>query len=131
MDTDERLIEFAENIPYGRLFDKIREVTGLGDLMFEHEVATNYRGDPYIEFSSQDITDRIGFLDLMIKSIYIGQFNSEVKINNKANAPYWWGTVAFRYEHHPCGSNGHTFMTFWYDTFNGWTFVLDKEGDKK
>lgn len=127
MTDEERINNFIENIPYGRLYDKIREVTGIGDLNFERKVTTRYDGVPIIKFTSNDLVDRIGFLNLMIKHIYITQFNSEVKIDSRTNRAYWWGTVAFSYEHQPCGSNGHTFMTFRYTEFGDWEFELNKD----
>ena len=125
MTTEERF-EFARNLPVEELFNHIREITGIKDLVFEYEVRKNYREEPYPQFHSQDLADRVGFLDLMFKHIYIKQFNSEVAFDSENNRLYYWGTVAFSYEHHPCGSNGSTFMTVWYDRVNGWTYRLDK-----
>lgn len=123
--TKEEILTFAEKLPYEQLFDKIREVTGIGDLVFEHEIKENYRGEPRIVFSSQDIADHIGVLNLMIKTINIQQFNSG--FGEKDGVIYWWGSASFAYTHYPCGSNGHDFMDFWYDKVNGWTFRISKE----
>ena len=123
----EEKFEFINRVSFNGLFEKIREVTGIEDLKFEYEIKTNYNGEPYPKYCSQDLVDRVGFLDLMFKHIYIKQFNSEVGYDNENKRPYYWGTVCFSYEHQPCGSNGSTFMTVWYDDVNGWTYRLDKD----
>ena len=123
--TIEEKFEFINGVSFEGLFQKIREVTGIDDLKFEYAVKKNYNGEPYPQYCSQDLADRVGFLGLMFKHIYIKQFNSSVGCDK--NGTYYWGTVAFSYEHQPCGSNGSDFMTVWYDNVNGWTFKLEKD----
>ena len=127
--TEKEALAFAEAIPFNGLFDKIREVTGIQDLEFTVDTgARNYRNDIIPRYSSQDIVDKVGFLNgLLFDSIVIAQFNSQVSYDTEHNRPYYWGTVAFSYTHPAGGSNGHTFMTVWYDKVNGWEFKLDKD----
>lgn len=126
--TTEQALEFAQTIPFEELFEEIRRVTGLQDLVFTKEFRTNYRGDVIPEYSSQDITDKVGFLNLLFKTIKITQFSSQISYDDRTASPYYWGTVDFSYTHHSGGSNGHTFMTVWYEPAkNGWTFWLDRE----
>lgn len=119
MDSTQKLLEFAENIDINPLFDKIRSITGLSDLKFTHKI---YERNGYvsIQFQSQDISDKIGFLKLIFSEINIEQFNSEVREKNENM--FWWGTVDFRYKHPHGGSNGCTFLTFRYDERSGWEF---------
>lgn len=121
---NEKLIEWAENIPMEELFAEIKRLTELNDLKFTYKVVEG-RSGVRIEFESQDLADKVGFLRLMFKEIYISQFNSEVC--NKAEdgeeaRPRYWGTASFRYTHPSGGSNGCTFLTFWYDDKRGWEF---------
>ena len=127
--TQEEALEFAKSIPFEGLFDEIRAVTGIQDLEFTVNLdRKNYKGDIIPAYTSQDIADRTGFLNgLLFKSIVIAQFNSEVCYHTEDKRLYYWGTVAFKYVHPAGGSNGHTFMTVWYDAVNGWEFKLDKE----
>ena len=120
MDT-EQLKEWAENIPIDDLFDEIRRRTGLSDLKFTHKVVER-RGYIRIQFESQDLVDKVGFLKLLFKSIIISQFDSEVKYIEESNKLFWWGTADFSYSHPDGGSNGHTFLSFRYDDKGGWTF---------
>ena len=127
--TNEEALTFAKTIPFEGLFDKIREVTGIQDLDFIVNLdRKNYRGDIVPSYMSQDLVNRVGFLNgLLFDSIVIRQFNSQVSYSEEGDYPYYWGTVSFSYTHPAGGSNGHTFMTVWYDEGNGWTFKLDKE----
>ena len=125
--TREEKFEFANRIPFEGLFDKIREVTGMDDLEFERKVVENYNKEPFIKYCSQDIADRVGFLTLMFKHLYIQQFNSGVAYDEGRKRLYYWGTVAFAYEHQPCGTNASTFMSVWYDEVEGWSFRLEKD----
>lgn len=116
---------FIDIIPFYALFNKIGEVVGLDDLKFEVDTAKDYAGNPRPVYQSQDLADRVGFLTPLFKHIYIQQFNSEVNFD-KDGHPYYWGTVAFAYEHRPCGTNGHTFMTVHYCPATGWEFRVDE-----
>ena len=123
MET-EKMIDWAEKIPIEELFNEIRKVTGLNDLKFTHKI---YERNNYvtIEFSSQDLVDKVGFLKVLFSSIVISQFNSEVKVKpDSENKLFYWGTADFRYNHTYGGSNGKTFMTFRYDDKSGWEFRL-------
>lgn len=122
--TQEQLLEWAENIPMEDLYSELRRLTGLTDLKFTKKVRES-RGYIIIDFESQDLADQVGFLKLMFKEIYIANFNSEVycKSNDGEEAiPHYWGTASFRYTHPSGGSNGCTFLTFWYDDRKGWEF---------
>lgn len=127
--TKEEALAFAKEIPFEGLFDEIRDVTGIKDLKFTvNPDRENYRGDIIPAYESQDIVDRVGFLNgLLFDSIVIAQFNSQVSYHSEDKRPYYWGTVAFKYTHPAGGSNGHTFMTVWYDKVNGWEFKLDRD----
>lgn len=122
--TQEQLLEWAENIPMEDLYSELRRLTGLTDLKFTKKVRES-RGYIIIDFESQDLADQVGFLKLMFKEIYIANFNSEVycKSDDGEEAiPHYWGTASFRYTHPSGGSNGCTFLTFWYDDRKGWEF---------
>ena len=120
--TEEKVQEFINNIPMRVLFGEIRKRTGLYDLEFNHHVAKCWDGKPSIKFESQDIADKVGFLNgLLFKTIKIAQFNSQV-YEEKDGELRWWGTVSFAYTHPDGGSNGHTFMDFGYTEREGFRF---------
>lgn len=123
--TYEQLIEWAEQIPMDELYSKIRQLTGLSDLKFTSKVK-DVRGHIVVQFASQDLADRVGFLKLIFKEIQITQFNSEVylKAENEDEEPIprYWGTASFSYTHPSGGSNGQTFLHYWYDDRTGWEF---------
>ena len=120
--------QWSETIPVEELFSEIRKVTGLDDLKFEHKIASDRYDCPRLEFTSQDLAEKTGFLKLMFKELYIANFNSEIYEDyDKETYEYFgtfhlWGTVSFSYTHPGGGSNGKTFMTFWYDDRQGWKF---------
>ena len=121
---NEKLMKWAETIPMEGLFDEIKRLTELNDLKFTYKVVEG-RSGVRIEFESQDLADKVGFLRLMFKEIYISQFNSEVYFKEEDDEearPRYWGTASFRYNHPSGGSNGCTFLTFWYDDKRGWEF---------
>ncbi len=123
MDQD-KLLEWAENIPMEELYSELRRLTGLTDLKFTKKVKES-RGIIIIDFESQDLADQVGFLKLMFKEIYIANFNSEVYCKSddgEESIPHYCGTASFRYTHPSGGSNGCTFLTFWYDDRKGWEF---------
>ena len=123
MDHD-KLLEWAENIPMEELYAELRRITGLTDLKFTKKVRES-RGYIIIDFESQDLADQVGFLKLMFKEIRIANFNSEVyckSVDGEEAVPRYWGTASFRYIHPSGGSNGCTFLTFWYEDRKGWEF---------
>ena len=126
--SEEMRLAFIKTIPFTELFDKIKEVVGLDDLVFEQTVRQNYADESFPCYSSQDLADRVGFLTPLFKHIYIQQFNSQVVIDYDTYGGVlplrYWGTVCFAYEHRPCGSNAHTFMDCRYDESNGWEFKV-------
>ena len=120
----EEMKEWAEKVPMEDLFSELRQITGLSDLKFTSRVVdqNNY---VHILFESQDLVDKVDFLKLMFKEIVISQFNSEVvykAYEGEEPAYHFWGTADFSYTHPSGGSNGCTFLTFWYDDRKGWTF---------
>lgn len=145
----EKSKEWANDIPMEELFAEIRKLTGLSDLKFSTKIKEGRNGGyPRIEFESQDLVEKVGFLKLMFASIVISQFNSEIKWNTRmdqesidnsrllndreykqqiddeyySNGYFsFWGTVSFSYTHPGGGSNGCKFLTFWYDG-NSWQF---------
>ena len=125
MDKIEEMVKWAENIPMEDLFSEIRRISGLSDLKFTYKVVER-NNSVRIYFESQDLIDKVGFLKLMFKEIVISQFNSEVtyKAYDDEDEPtfHYWGTASFSYTHPSGGSNGCTFLTFWYDDRRGWTF---------
>lgn len=122
---DERL-EFANRIPLEELWNKLRDLTELPDLQFEYEIK-NTRGDVCITFTSQDLADQIGFLELAFRTFKIASFNSSVGYDDKKNELYLWCTIDFRYDLQEMGSNGAQFLTAWYSDSEGWTFRTDKD----
>jgi hypothetical protein len=123
-DIDNELMSWAETIPMDELWDKIRDVTGMQDLDFDYEVYES-RGYVRIRFKSQNLADRAGFLRVMFKDLYIEEFNSEVYYKKEDHQPAFWGSASFAYRHPDGGSNGYTFLRFWYDDTNGWQFRHD------
>lgn len=123
-DIEEK-IAWAEKIPMEELYAELRRLTGLIDLKFTSKVRES-RGYVIIDFESQDLADQVGFLKLMFKEIRISNFNSEVvfKAYGDEEEPtfHYWGTASFSYTHPSGGTNGCTFLTFWYDDRKGWQF---------
>lgn len=120
----EQVIEWAESVPMDELYNELRRLTGLSDLKFTSKVV-NRNNSIRILFESQDLIDKVGFLKLMFKEIKITQFNSEVVYKTAEDDTEYllfWGTVDFSYTHPSGGSNGCTFLTFWYDDIHGWRF---------
>ena len=124
--THEQLLEWAENVPMEELYNEIRRLTGLADLKFTKRVR-DINGIIIIDFESQNLADQVGFLKLMFKEIKITNFNSRVfyKSNEEDAIPRYWGFAEFSYTHPSGGSNGCTFITFWYDDRKGWEFELE------
>ena len=116
---NEQIKEWAEQVPMEELFTELRRLTGLTDLKFTHKVVES-RGSVRILFESQDLVDKVGFLKLIFKEIVISQFNSEIVARD--GELMLWGTAEFSYTHPDGGSNGKTFLTFWYDDKKGWEF---------
>lgn len=119
--NNEKMLQWAEQVPMDELYDYIRKITGLADLKFTTKIVEDRYGRPRITFQSQDLVEKVGFLKLMFSSIVISQFNSEIKFNEDLGDYYFWGTISFSYDHPSGGSNGCTFGTFWYKN-NAWTF---------
>lgn len=122
-DIEEK-IAWAEKIPMEELYAELRRLTGLTDLKFTSKVRES-RGYVIIDFESQDLVDQIGFLKLIFKEIRISNFNSEVVFKAYGDEEptfHYWGTANFSYTHPDGGTNGKTFLTFWYDDRKGWTF---------
>lgn len=115
-DDDEkaRIQEFAESIPMEELFDHIKELTGLSDLKFEVSKEFNRNGDFRILFESQDLADRVGFLKLLFKELYISNFGGYVNMRSSGKC-YYWTSVTFDYVHPNGGMNGHTFCDVHYE----------------
>ena len=120
----DKYFEFAESIPMDELYQEIRKLTGLQDLKFTHKIVEDRFGKPYIKFESQDLVDKVGFLKLLFSRITVSTFNSSINYDEDRERMYWWGTVAFDYDHPSGGSNGHTFLSFWY-TSSGWDFRVE------
>ena len=125
--TTEQLVAWAEKIPMEELYDILRKVTGISDLKFTSKVLEGNYNRVIIAFESQDLSDKIGFLNLIFKEIKIQQFNSEVSYSDNDDfetTPYYWGTVDFRWTSKSNGHNGLTFMNIWYEDKKGWTYEL-------
>jgi len=122
--NETELMSWAESIPMDELWDEIREVTGINDLDFDYDIYES-RGYVRIKFKSQDLADRTGFLRVMFGELYIEEFNSEVYYKKEDHQPAFWGSASFAYRHPDGGSNGYTFLRFWYDDTNGWQFRHD------
>ena len=122
----EKMKEWAENIPMEELYSELRRLTGLSDLKFTTKVR-ELRDMVIIDFESQDLVDKVGFLKLIFKEIKIARFDSSVQPkqsddDNENDEYFYWGTASFRYTHPGGGSNGCTFLTFQYDDRKGWEF---------
>ena len=119
----EELKNWAENIDLEPLWQEIRRVTGLDDLKFTHKVVEGRSGLRF-EFSSQNLAERVGFLKLLFKDLYISQFGTGVSWKSDADEPYalLWGSIDFTYNHPDGGSNGKSFMRYWYSDKKGWQF---------
>lgn len=118
-DTNNELQEFAESVPMEELFDHIKELTGLHDLSFGVSREPDRRGRPRIQFDSQDLSDRVGFLKLLFKHLSIGSFGGEIR--TRSGIPYYWVSVAFSYTHPSGGMNGYNFCDALYED-GQWTF---------
>lgn len=116
--------KFIDELPIEDLFAEIRKVTGLSDLKFTYKVKEYYDGRLGIEFTSQDLADRVEFLKLLFKELYIRQFSSCVEYVDYSNEEdkelIWWGAASFEYTHPGGGSNGHDFLSFRYTKRKGW-----------
>ena len=121
-DKNDKVFKFAESIPLDELFDEIRVITGISDLKFTSKIDEDRYGMPYIQFQSQDLVEHVGFLKLMFKTIIISTFNSQIVHDKDEDKYRYWGTASFRYDHPSNGSNGYTFLTFWYD--KKWQFEV-------
>lgn len=116
--------KFIDELPIEDLFAEIRKVTGLSDLKFTSRVVERNNNYFHILFESQDLADRVGFLKLLFKELYITQFNSCIEyvydVNEDNKELVWWGSASFGYTHPGSGSNGHTFLSFRYTKRKGW-----------
>ena len=126
--------DFLETVPIEELYTEIRKRTGLDDLKFTKRIKESSHENPYIIIESQDIADKIGFMKLIMKELYICTFSSrtEVKhaIDDNNNIVYYdsasiWGTINFNYKHPGGGSNGYSFLYYEYSPEEGWKFEND------
>lgn len=115
--------KFIDELPIEDLFAEIRKVTGLSDLKFTYNFKEYYDGILSMQFTSQDLADRIGFLKLLFKELYITQNSSFIKYADDDNEDnkelVWWGSASFRYTHIGGGSNGQCFLDFRYTKRKG------------
>lgn len=118
VNTSEAM-NFANSIPMGDLFEEIKRVTGINDLHMTYKITENRDGKPVINFKSQDLSDRIGFLNLIFKEIVVSNFNSSIVYRN--NNYIYWCTIEFRYTHPGGGQNGQCFYCARYSN-NTWEF---------
>ena len=123
-ERNEKAFEFAENIPFEELFSYIRRLTGIQELEFNKRIEEDRFGMPRPKFECQDLVDKVGFLKLLFSEITISTFNSEINFNKEINDFSYWGTASFSYKHPNGGSNGHTFLTFWYNNKKGWEWDI-------
>ena len=123
--------KFIDDLPVEDLFDEIRKVTGLSDLKFTYKVEESCDGRFEIEFTSQDLADKVGFLKLLFKELYIKQLSSFVEYvddDNEEDKYYyctikeleWLGMVSFSFTHLSGGSNYDAFLGFRYTKRKGW-----------
>ena len=123
-EYEEKAQKFIDELPIEDLFAEIRKVTELSDLKFTYKVKEYYNGRLGITFTSQDLADRVGFLKLLFKELYIIEFNSYIEyvynVNDDNKELVWWGSASFRYTHPGGGSNGHDFLRFRYAKRKGW-----------
>ena len=93
--------------------DWLRAVNCWGSL-YEQIIQSSDSGDHSNEHSRyDDIMEH----HLLIKDNLVILVDPVFADNGKM---YWWGTAAFEYDHPNGGSNGHTFLSFWYD--GSWQF---------
>lgn len=122
--ADKQMIEkyqkFVDSISFEELFNYIRNITGLKDLKFTITQKEDRFGYPRIEFKSQDLIEKVGFLKVIFSNIYICNFNSEIRYNSENDSFFYWCTVSIDYTHPGGGSNGKTFLTARYKA-NNWT----------
>ena len=121
---DEKIMKFAESIPMDELFDEIKKLTGIQDIKFTHKL--HDRGNRvFIQFESDELVDKVGFLKLMFKSIKIAQFSSCVEYSRDGEDLLYWGSASFRYDHPGGGSNGCEFLNFtYYEKTKTWEFYV-------
>lgn len=129
LSNDEKeLFAFGESVPMEELFNKLREVTGIPELEFDYEIKKYPYGNGVgIKFQSQDIVDKVGFLDLMFKTLYIYTGSNQIFVDEQTGELTYWAVISFRYDLQSLGSNGSDFMTVWYSGSKGWTFRLGKD----
>lgn len=123
MNTEE-LKAWAEQVDLSPLWQEIRKVTGLDDLNFSYKIKET-RSGLSLDFTSQNLAERTGFLKLMFKDLFITQFSSGIIWKSKTvDEPYAsiWGSVDFTYNHPGGGSNGISFLRYWYSDKRGWEF---------
>ena len=134
--------EFANRIPLDELFDYIRSITGIPDIQFETKISDG-TVFPDVFFISNDISDKIGWLDTIFSRVRIISYNRTINIGKnlyerqgstqefKANSTgdyKYWVRRGIEYIAHiqPNSSPTIGFMTAQYSDKYGWEFVLDK-----
>jgi hypothetical protein len=120
-NNNEELVTFAQNINFEKLFNHIKETMKLECNFYQPEITTT-RGDIYIHFMSDDISNQTGAFAGILENCYIGSFSNGVYKNKETGEPGYWVQVNIQYQHKNGGSNGMEVVTAWYDNTKGWIF---------
>lgn len=138
--NNQRIEEFAHEIPFDELFDYIKKITNINDLNFNVEYKKTRGGEVYPVFESQNIADRLGFLSLVFKEATIGSFNSGVSVHKPENyedidysVDYplsYYCSITFNYELMSYGHNGCDFLRAYYED-GQWQFLLESDRRRK
>ena len=127
----QKLMEWASTIPMEELYSEIRRVTKISNLKFTSKIDERMGADGNmlirILFSSQELTDQIGFLNLLISQLNIANGTSVIKYKkiDENIYPIYYGEVFLKCSiHGGIGRNTHTceLFSFKYDDRTGWTF---------
>ena len=110
--------ELVKALDMEPLFNWLREVTGL-DLKFEvQRIADKNRDEYRIDFTSQNIVQHSGIMQLNFTELYIDTFGNSVSSSKpdyydkeeidytKDYNLYYWVSIHFSYKHIGGGSNG-------------------------
>lgn len=120
-DVNDDLIVFAQSIDFSELFEHIKSFAGVTCTFYQPEIST-IRGEVYISFKSEDITNQTGPFSAILRSCYLCSFSNTVNRDRYNGELFYSVSVGIAYEDKTGGSNGMDVVRASYTERTGWVF---------
>ena len=103
--TKEEVLEFANRIPFDKLFEEVEKATGVKNANLRvKEIKEEYGMPKYIYYTSDNIAEQCGIMACTFKEVKIENFTSCITVKDEKLG--YCTTVNFSYEHKDGGRNG-------------------------